>query len=84
MADNKRGCCLPQTECAGYTEVYKAGEAAPLPAWTHCASKEAGPGQFLKTQSMGKIKREYNQIRPHSAKNYHPPAPETIITMATT
>jgi len=29
-------------------------------------------------------RKEYNQIRPHSAKNYRPPAPETIITMATT
>ena len=29
-------------------------------------------------------RKEYNQIRPHSARNYHPPAPETIITMTTT
>ena len=29
-------------------------------------------------------RKEYNQIRPHSAKNYRPPAPETIITMVTT
>ncbi len=29
-------------------------------------------------------RKEYNQIRPHSAKNYRPPTPETIITMATT
>ena len=29
-------------------------------------------------------RKEYNQVRPHSAKNYRPPAPETIITMATT
>jgi len=29
-------------------------------------------------------KKEYNQVRPHSAKNYRPPAPETILTMATT
>jgi len=29
-------------------------------------------------------RREYNQVRPHSAKNYRPPAPETILTMATT
>jgi transposase InsO family protein len=29
-------------------------------------------------------RKEYNQIRPHSAKNYRPPAPETILTMATT
>jgi transposase InsO family protein len=25
-------------------------------------------------------RKEYNQIRPHSAKNYRPPAPETILT----
>ena len=25
-------------------------------------------------------RREYNQIRPHSAKNYQPPAPEAILT----
>ena len=49
MADNKRGCWLPQAECAGHTQVYKAGEAPSLPAWTHCASQEAGPGQFLRT-----------------------------------
>jgi putative transposase len=24
--------------------------------------------------------REYNQIRPHSARNYRPPAPEAILT----
>ncbi len=29
-------------------------------------------------------RKEYNQIRPHSAKNYRPPAPEAILTMATT
>jgi putative transposase len=25
-------------------------------------------------------RREYNQVRPHSAKNYQPPAPEAILT----
>jgi len=29
-------------------------------------------------------RREYNQVRPHSAKDYHPPAPEAILIMATT
>ena len=29
-------------------------------------------------------RREYNQIRPHSARDYRPPAPETILTMVTT
>jgi len=30
-------------------------------------------------------RKEYNQIRPHSAKNYRPPAPEAILpTMLTT
>ena len=28
-------------------------------------------------------RKEYNQIRPHNARNNRPPAPETIITMAT-
>jgi len=28
-------------------------------------------------------RKEYNQVCPHSAKNYRPPAPETILTMAT-
>ena len=28
-------------------------------------------------------RKEYNQIRPHSAKNYSPPAPEAILTVAT-
>ncbi len=28
-------------------------------------------------------RKEYNQVRPHSAKNYRPPAPETILTVAT-
>jgi putative transposase len=28
-------------------------------------------------------RREYNQIRPHSALEYQPPAPEAILTMAT-
>ena len=29
-------------------------------------------------------RKEYNQMRPHSARNNHPPAPEAILTMATT
>ena len=29
-------------------------------------------------------RKEYNQVRPHSAKNYRPPAPEAVLTMATT
>ena len=29
-------------------------------------------------------RKEYNQVRPHSAKNYRPPVPETILTMVTT
>jgi transposase InsO family protein len=29
-------------------------------------------------------RKEYNQLQPHSAKNYRPSAPETILTMATT
>ena len=29
-------------------------------------------------------RREYNQIRPHSAKNYRPPAPEAVLVGATT
>jgi putative transposase len=28
-------------------------------------------------------RREYNHIRPHSAKNYQPPAPEAILIMTT-
>jgi transposase InsO family protein len=28
-------------------------------------------------------RRDYNQIRPHSARNYQPPAPETILTSTT-
>ena len=29
-------------------------------------------------------RREYNQVRPHSALGYQPPAPETKLTMITT
>jgi len=29
-------------------------------------------------------RREYNQVRPHSALGYHPPAPEAIMTNSTT
>jgi putative transposase len=29
-------------------------------------------------------RREYNQVRPHSALGYRPPAPETILSMVTT
>jgi transposase InsO family protein len=29
-------------------------------------------------------KREYNQVRPHSARNNHPPAPEAILSVALT
>ena len=29
-------------------------------------------------------RREYNQVRPHSARGYRPPAPETILSLVTT
>ncbi|MCK4696720.1 MAG: transposase, partial [Dehalococcoidia bacterium] len=29
-------------------------------------------------------RREYNRVRPHSSLGYRPPAPEAILTMATT
>jgi transposase InsO family protein len=29
-------------------------------------------------------RKEYNQVRPHSALGYLPPAPEAILTMVTT
>jgi len=54
MADNKRGSWLPQAECARYTEVHQAREVDPLPAWTHCPSQEAGPGQFPRAWPMSK------------------------------
>jgi transposase InsO family protein len=28
-------------------------------------------------------RREYNQVRPHSALRYQPPAPEAVLTMVT-
>ena len=28
-------------------------------------------------------RKEYNQVRPHSAKNYQPPAPEAVLIMTT-
>ena len=28
-------------------------------------------------------RKEYNQVRPHSALGYQPPAPEAILTVAT-
>jgi len=29
-------------------------------------------------------RRDYNQVRPHSARNYRPPAPKAILTIVTT
>ncbi len=29
-------------------------------------------------------RKEYNQVRPHSAMNNRPPAPDAILTMTTT
>ena len=29
-------------------------------------------------------RKEYNQVRPHSALNYRPPAPETIVPLTLT
>ena len=29
-------------------------------------------------------RKEYNQVHPHSSLDYRPPAPEAILTMATT
>jgi len=31
--------------------------------------------------SINQWRREYNQIRPHSAKHYQPPAPEAILSL---
>ncbi len=28
-------------------------------------------------------RRHYNQVRPHSSKKYHPPAPEAVLTLST-
>ena len=28
-------------------------------------------------------RKEYNQVRPHSSRNYRPPAPEAILTLTT-
>ena len=28
---------------------------------------------------LNQWRREYNQVRPHSSKNYHPPAPEAVL-----
>ena len=33
---------------------------------------------------IGRWRKEYNQVRPHGARNYRPPVPEAIFTMATT
>ena len=33
---------------------------------------------------IGQWKKEYNQVRPHSALGYRPPAPEAILSMVTT
>ncbi len=33
---------------------------------------------------IGQWRKEYNQVRPHSARNNPPPAPEAILTMTTT
>ena len=54
-----------------------------------CVRDELLDWEIFTTLEEAKIlieqwRKEYNQIRPHSAKNYRPPAPETIITMATT
>ncbi|OGN96368.1 MAG: hypothetical protein A2Y89_00080 [Chloroflexi bacterium RBG_13_51_18] len=35
------------------------------------------------TFMMAQWRREYNQVRPHSALGYRPPAPEAILTGAT-
>jgi len=32
---------------------------------------------------IGQWRKEYNQLRPHSALGYRPPAPETILTKVT-
>jgi transposase InsO family protein len=46
-------------------------------------------GEIFTTLEEAKVlinqwRREYNQIRPHSAKNYRPSAPEAIMVGATT
>ena len=33
---------------------------------------------------IGAWRKEYNQIRPHSALNYQPPAPEAIVAVTLT
>ncbi len=46
-------------------------------------------GEVFTTLIEGKIiieqwRREYNQVRPHSALGYRPPAPETIMSLTLT
>jgi len=43
-------------------------------------------GEIFTTLEEAKVlinqwRREYNQIRPHNAKHYQPPAPEAILTL---
>jgi putative transposase len=33
---------------------------------------------------IGQWRKEYNQVRPHSALGYRPPAPEATLSMVTT
>ena len=33
---------------------------------------------------IGQWRKDYNRVRPHSSLKYHPPAPEAILTVATT
>ena len=33
---------------------------------------------------IGQWRKEYNQVRPHSALGYRPPAPEALLSMVTT
>jgi transposase InsO family protein len=46
-------------------------------------------GEIFTTLEEAKVlinrwRREYNQIRPHIAKNYQPPAPKAILTLILT
>lgn len=54
--------------------------------YSRCGQCDIGGNPVLFTSQMliEKHHSEYNQVRPHGAKNYRPPTPEAILSVVVT
>ena len=66
-----------------YTSEFKV-EAVELVTKQGYTIAETARSLGIRPNLLGWWRQEYNQVRPHSALGYRPPAPTAILTGATT